>query len=155
MAPPTFNNAVQGEAFLPGLIFVFGDFALQANSLGHLVQIDSYALGHQVRFGNLNYTIDICGDLIFDGFGPMRGAPNGHDGHGLDRLSDSIRDNAPTAAPDLNPGQIASSEDGCMDPAREVAHSSAVEPNTDFTPKEACVSGSPDLCLAVGSKPRA
>ena len=39
MAPPTFNNVVQGETFLPGQIFVFGGFALRANSLGHLEQI--------------------------------------------------------------------------------------------------------------------
>ena len=39
MASPTFNNAVLGETFLPGQIFVFGGFALRANSLGHLEQI--------------------------------------------------------------------------------------------------------------------
>ena len=38
------NNAVQGETFLPGQIFMFGGFALRANSLGHLEQIESYAL---------------------------------------------------------------------------------------------------------------
>ena len=64
------NNAVQGETFLPGQIFVFGGFALRANSLGHLGQIESYAPGHQVRFGSLNYTADIRGDLIFDGLSP-------------------------------------------------------------------------------------
>ena len=63
MAPSIIvNNTVQGETFLPGQIFVFGDFALRANSLGHLEQIDSYAPGHQIRFGNLNYTADIRGD---------------------------------------------------------------------------------------------
>ena len=37
MAPLIINNdAVQGETLLPGQIFVFGGFALQANSLGHL-----------------------------------------------------------------------------------------------------------------------
>ena len=57
MAPSIVNNdAIQGETFLPGQIFVFGGFALRANSLGHLEQIDSYAPGHQVRFGSLNYT---------------------------------------------------------------------------------------------------
>ena len=61
------RNAVQDETFLPGQIFVFGGFALRANSLGHLEQIESYAPGHQVRFGSLNYTADIRGDLIFDG----------------------------------------------------------------------------------------
>ena len=69
MAPSIINNTAQGETFLPGQIFVFGGFVLQANSLGHLEQIDSYAPGHQVRFGNLNYTADIRGDLIFDGSG--------------------------------------------------------------------------------------
>ena len=84
------NNAVQGETFLPGQIFVFGGFALRANSLGHLEQIECYAPGHQVRFGNLNCTADIHGDLIFDGFGPTPGAPNGHDEHDLDLLSNSV-----------------------------------------------------------------
>ena len=80
MAPSIINNnAVQGETFLPGQIFMFGGFALRANSLGHLEQIDSYAPGHQVRFGNLNYTAEVRGDLIFDGFGPMPGASNSHD----------------------------------------------------------------------------
>ena len=71
MAPSTVNNdAVQGETFLPGQIFVFGDFALRANSFGHLEQIESCAPGRQVRFGSLNYVADIRGDLIFDGFKP-------------------------------------------------------------------------------------
>ena len=57
MAPTIIDSdAVQGETFLPRQIFVFDGFALRANSLGHLEQIDSYAPGHQVRFGNLNYT---------------------------------------------------------------------------------------------------
>ena len=85
------NDAVQGETFLPGQIFVFGGFTLRANSLGHLEQIDSHAPGHQVKFGNLNYMADIRGDLIFDGFGPEPGAPDSHDGHGLDLLSDKLR----------------------------------------------------------------
>ena len=72
MAPLIINgDKVQGETSLPGQIFVFGGFALRANSLGHLEQIESYAPGHQVRFGSLNYTADIRGDLIFDGFEPQ------------------------------------------------------------------------------------
>ena len=73
------NDAIQGEVFLPGQIFVFGSFTLRANSLGHLEQIESYAPGHQVRFGSLNYTSDICGDLIFDSFEPLSCAPHGLD----------------------------------------------------------------------------
>ena len=71
MASSINNNALQGETFLPGQIFVFDGFALRANSLGHLEQIKSYAPGHQVRFGSLNYTADIRGDLILDGFEPL------------------------------------------------------------------------------------
>ena len=41
MASSIVNNMVQGETFLPGQIFVFGGFALRANSLGHLEQIKS------------------------------------------------------------------------------------------------------------------
>ena len=93
MAPSIISNdAIQGEVFLPGQIFVFGGFVLRANSLGHLGQIDSYAPGHQVRFGNLNYTADIRRDLIFDGFEPMSGAPHNHDEHDLALLSDSVRE---------------------------------------------------------------
>ena len=76
MAPSIiYNNVVQGEIFLPGQIFVFGSFALWANSLGHLEQIDSYAPGHQISFGNLNYVADIRGDLIFEGFAAPTTAP--------------------------------------------------------------------------------
>ena len=91
MAPSIiYNDAVQCEVFLPRQIFVFGGFALRANSLGHLEQIDSYAPGHQVRFGSLNCTADICGDLIFDRSEPLPSAPHGHDEHDLALPSDSV-----------------------------------------------------------------
>ena len=85
-----YNSAVQGEVFLPGQIFVFGGFVLRANSLGHLEEIESYGPGQQVRFGNLNYTADIRGDLIFDGFDRITGAPYSHDEHDLDLPSDGV-----------------------------------------------------------------
>ena len=108
MASPTFNHAILGETFSLGQIFVFGGFALWANSLGHLEKIDSYAPIHQVRFGNLNYTADVRGDLIFDGLGPVSGALNNHDVHDLDQQLDSIRDTAPATAPDFVPEQVIS-----------------------------------------------
>ena len=77
------SDKVQGKTFLPGQFFVFGGFALQANSLGHLEQIESYAPGRQVRFGSLNFTADIRGDLIFDGFEPQPSVPHCHEGHDL------------------------------------------------------------------------
>ena len=64
------NDAISEETLLPGQIFIFGGFALRANSLGHLEQIESYAPGRQVRFGSLNFTADTHGYLIFDG--PIR-----------------------------------------------------------------------------------
>ena len=95
MAPSIIvSDAVQGETFLPGQIFVFDGFALQANSLDHLEQIESYAPGHQVRFGSLNYTAYIRGDLIFDGFEPLPSAPNSHDEHDLALPLDSVQETA-------------------------------------------------------------
>ena len=124
MAPPIIaNDAIQGEVFLPEQIFVFGGFVLRANSLGHLEQIESYAPGRQVRFGNLNYTTDIPGDMIFDGFEPMSGAPYSHDDHDLDLPSDGVQENAPAAALALDLEQIVPSEDGWIDPSTEAAHS--------------------------------
>ena len=104
MAPSIIhNNAIQGEVFLPGQIFIFGGFALRANSLGHLEQIESYAPGHQVRFGSLNYVADIRGDLIFDGFEPMPDAPRSRDEHDATLPSDSVREIAPVTVLGINP----------------------------------------------------
>ena len=103
MAPPIINDdAIQGETFLPGQIFVFGGFALRANSLGHLEQIESYAPGHQVRFGSLSYTADLRGDLIFDGLEPQPSMPHCHDGHDLALPPDSALEAAHESAPILN-----------------------------------------------------
>ena len=113
MAPSiVYSDAVQGEVFLPGQIVVFGSFVLRANSLGPLEQIESYAPGHQVSFGSLNYTADIHGDLIFDGFELMSGAPHSHDEHDITLPPDSVREITPATTPALNPEQIAPSEDG-------------------------------------------
>ena len=102
MAPSIIgNDAIQGEVFLPRQIFVFGGFVLRANSLGHLKKIESYAPGHQVRFGSLNYTVDIRGDLIFDGFEPLSGAPHNHDEHDITLSSDSVRKIASATTPPL------------------------------------------------------
>ena len=156
MAPSIIgNDAIQGDVFLPGQIFVFGGFVLWANSLGHLEQIESYAPGHQVRFGNLNYTADIRGDMIFDGFDPISGAPHNHDEHDLALPPDSVREITPATTPALNPEQIASSEDGWMDPASEATHSVAIESNTDFTSYETRVAELLDSSPAMGSKPPA
>ena len=116
MAPPIINNdAVQGETFLPEQIFVFGGFVLWANSLGHMEQIESYTPGHQVRFGSLNYTTNIRGDSIFDGFEPQPSAPHCHDGHDLALQPDSALEAAPASASTLNSEPTAAIEDGWLD----------------------------------------
>ena len=134
MAPSIIDNdAVQGEVFLLRQIFIFGGFALRANSLGHLEQIESYAPGRQVRFGSLNFMADIHGDLIFDGFEPMSCAPHNHCEHDLALPSDSVREITPTTTLAFNPEQIVPSENKEIDPAMEAALSVAIEPDTDFT----------------------
>ena len=145
MASSIINNAaVQGETFLPGQIFVFSGFALRANSLGHLEQIESYTPGHQVRFGTLNYTADIHGDLIFDGFEPQPSVPHCHDGHDLALQPDSTLEAALETTPIFNSEPAPQIEDGCLDTASGAATSMTIEPNTDFAPHEARDSEVPD-----------
>ena len=99
MAPSIIHdNIIQGETFLPGQIFVFGGFTLRTNSLGHLEWIDSYAPGHQVRFGSLNFVAHIHEDLIFDGFEPLPAVPHRLDEHDLNLSSDSTQERAPVTA---------------------------------------------------------
>ena len=120
MAPSTVNNdAAQGETFLLGQIFVFGGFALRANSLGHLEQIESYTPGHQVIFGSLNYVADIHGDLIFDGFEIAAAAPCHLDEHDLNLSSDHIQEIAPVTTLALDPEHTVPSKDWRLNPITE------------------------------------
>ena len=145
MAPSIVSNdAVQGETFLPGQIFVFGGFVLRANSLGHLEQIDSYAPGHQVRFERLNYVTDIRGDSIFDGFETAAIAPLLSDEHDLNLSSGHTQEMDPVAATASEPKQIVASE---------ATKSAALEPHTDSTSCNACVNGTPDSPSATRSGP--
>ena len=112
------HDAVQDETFLPGQIFVFGGFALRVDSFGHLEQIEGYAPGHQVRFESLNYTADIRGDLIFDGFEPRPGAPHYHDGHDLALPSDNTQSIAQVSAPTISSEPTAPGTDGWTPPRK-------------------------------------
>ena len=142
MAPTIIDSdAVQGETFLTGQIFVFGGFALRANSLGHMEEIESNAPGHQVRFGSLNYMADIRGDLIFDRFEPLPSASHYHDEHDLALPLNSALEAAPASASTLNSEPTVPIEDGWLDTASGAAISTAIEPNT-----------SPILCDARDSK---
>ena len=138
MAPTIINgDAVQGETFLPGRVFVFGGFALQANSLGHLEQIESYAPGRQVRFGSLNFTADIRGDLIFDGFEPLPSVLHCHVEHDLALPPNSALEAAPVSASTPSSEPITPIEDEWLDTASGAAISTAIEPNTSLIPRRA------------------
>ena len=102
----------------------------------------------------MNYTVDIRGDLIFDGFRPAPRAPNSHVEHGLDLLSDVTRDITPVEASDPNPGQVASPKEGGLAPAPQAVPSSGMEPNTGLISEGACDSGPPDSYPDAGSSPR-
>ena len=101
----------------------------------------------------MNYTADIRGDLIFDGFEPMSGAPHNHDEHDVSLPSDSVREIASATTPAFNLEQIAPSEDGGIDPAMEVALSVAMELDTDFTPYESRVAEPLDSSSVTDSEP--
>ena len=134
---------------------MFSGFALRANSLGHLEQIESYAPGHQVRFGSLNYTLDVRGDLIFDGFEPLPCASRGHNEYDLALPSDSVQEIAPAAAPTLNAEPVAPSADGWMNPTTEVLPSAAIEPNINLNLPESRVVKLPNSSPATDSEPPA
>ena len=108
------NDAVQGESFLPGQIFVFA--GLHCGQ-----QIESYAPGRQVRFGSLNFTADIRGDLILDGFEPQPSVPHCHGDHDLALQPDSTLEAALEPAPILNSEPAAQIKDGWLDAASRAA----------------------------------
>ena len=138
------HDAVQGETFLPGQIFVFGGFALRAKSLGHLEQIESYAPGHQVRFGSLNYTADICGDLIFDGFEPQPSVPHCLDGHDIALPPNSALEAADASVSTIDSEPTTPIEDQRLDAASGAAISEAIEPNSSPALRMARDSEEPD-----------
>src|SRR4051812_3246165 len=145
MAPLIINNdEVQGETFLPGQIFVFGGFALRVDSLCHLEQIESYAPGHRVRFGSLNYTADIRGDLIFDGFEPQPSVPHHLEGHDIALPPVSALEAAHAPAPTLDSEPVAFIEDERLDVTSGAAISKAIEPNDSPALRMAHDSEEPD-----------
>src|SRR4051812_27416481 len=146
IAPLIINNdEVQGETFLSRQIFVFGGFALRANSLGHLEQIESYAPGRQVRFGSLNYTADIHGDLIFDGFEPQPSAPHYFEGHDMALPPNSTLEAAHAPAPIIDSEPAAFFEDERLDVTAGAAILKAIEPNASPALRTACDSKEPDF----------
>ena len=132
---------------------MFGGFALRANSFGHLEQIDSYAPGHHVKFGSLNYVADIHGDLIFAGFETATIAPSHLDEHDLNLSSDHIQEIAPVTALALDPEHTAPSKDWWFNPTTEATDSPTLELHMDLNSHNICVIGTSDSSLGVSSEP--
>ena len=49
--------------FVPGQIFTFGSIVLHADPTGRLGRVESFAPNQEVRFGNLEFSVDSRGDL--------------------------------------------------------------------------------------------
>ena len=80
----------------------------------------------------MNYTANIHGDLIFDGFEPQPGAPHCHDGYDLALPPNSTPEAAPASATTLISEPTAPIEDGWLDTASGAAVSTVIEPNTSL-----------------------
>ena len=92
----------------------------------------------------MNFTSDIRGNLILDGFEPQPSVPHCHDEHDLALQPDSILEAALESAPIFNSEPAAQIEDGWLDTASGAATSTAIEPNTDLVPHKARDSKVPD-----------
>ena len=92
----------------------------------------------------MNFTADIRGDLIFDGFEPQPSALHCHDGHDLALQPDNTLEAALESAPIFNSEPVAQIEDGWLDTASGAATSTVMEPNTDLVPRETRDSEVPD-----------
>ena len=56
-----------GGSFAPGQIFAVGSIVLHADPTGHPGRIGSLAPDQEIRFGNLEFSVDSRGDLPFAG----------------------------------------------------------------------------------------
>ena len=54
-----------GMTFMLGHIFVLGSITLYPDSTGYLGQVKTFAIGRILRFGNLEYITNSCGELVF------------------------------------------------------------------------------------------
>ena len=95
---------------------------------------------------------DVRGDLIFDGFEPTTAVPGHYDEHDLDLSSGHTQEIAPMTALALELERTASPEARKLNPAAEAAESAALDPHKDPTSSWACVIGTSDSSLAIGSK---
>ena len=92
----------------------------------------------------MNYTADIHGYLIFNGFEPQPGALHCHDGYDLALPPNSAQEAAAVSAPTLSSEPTVPIEEGWLDAASGAAISMAIEPNTSPALRETRDSKEPD-----------
>ena len=123
--------------------------------------MESYALGHQIRFGSLNYIADIRGDLIFEGFLAPAAAPHLHEGSPSDPPLDSAQGSTLVPVLALDPERTTPSEDGRINPARlsPITQPLAEDPGATMSSVDPESNGTlpiiekPDSPLDTSSKP--
>ena len=98
----------------------------------------------QVRFGSLNYTADIRGDLIFDGFEPQPSVPHCLDGHDTALPLNSALEVAHASVLTIDSEPTAPIEDQRLDAASRAAILEAIEPNSSPALRMAHDSEEPD-----------
>ena len=76
MARVVINEEVRNmDSFVPGQIFALGSIVLHADPTGCLGQVGSFAPDQEVRFGNLEFSVDSQGDLSLTGLAVSSEAP--------------------------------------------------------------------------------
>src|SRR6266566_3497419 len=63
------------DSFVPGQIFAFGSVVLHADPTGRLGRVGTFAPDQEVRFGNLEFSVDSRGDLLLTGLAISSYAP--------------------------------------------------------------------------------
>ena len=90
MARLIFSDEVSnGDSFAPGQIFAFGSIVLHADPTGHPGRIESLAPDQEIRFGNLEFSVDSRGDLSFVGLAISYDEPEVSEALTLDLLLDT------------------------------------------------------------------
>ncbi len=78
----------------------------------------------------MNYTVNLRGDLIFDGFEPQPSAPHCHDGHDIALPLNNALEAAYASVSTIDSEPTAPIEDQRLDAASGAAISEAIEPNS-------------------------
>ena len=92
--------------FVPGQIFAFGSIVLHADPTGRLGRVESFAPDQEVRFGNLEFSVDSRGDLSLTGLAVSPAMPDDPEALTSDSLSGSAYGICPGGGPILSSDQV-------------------------------------------------